>query len=109
MSTLSIKNYYAAWGMKNATFCLSYNLTLINATIVVINTNPEWLIDKNGEWIAVNNMQNIDGEYCIKSWGSRDHVIDVYSNIRHLEDKDLNKPKTRLLKHKQTEWDWIEK
>ena len=36
-----IANYYAGWGMTNATFCLSYDSTLLNATGYVINT-ADW-------------------------------------------------------------------
>jgi hypothetical protein len=42
-----IANYYAGWGMTNATFCLSYDSTLINATGYVINT---------GDWAGTNNV-----------------------------------------------------
>jgi len=39
-----IDNYYDGWGMTNATFCLSYNSTILNATTVTINT-AEWTLD----------------------------------------------------------------
>jgi len=48
-----IKNYYAAWGMTKAAFCLSYNSTLINATAVVINTN---------DWAGPNDVSTSHNE-----------------------------------------------
>jgi len=42
-----IANYYAGWGMTNATFCLSYDSTLINATAAVLNT---------ADWTGTNSI-----------------------------------------------------
>jgi hypothetical protein len=49
-----IDYYYAGWGMTNATFCLGYDNTLIDATTVVINvadwTGPNSFVNSGG-WV----------------------------------------------------------
>ena len=60
-----IDNYYDGWGMTNATFCLSYNSTLLNATAVTINT-AEWtlvsLVNDN-DWVNVTVKDFIGAGY----------------------------------------------